>query len=139
MREAIMEKVADLFKNANVFKSVHRQFKEMKDIASDQFPALIIEGDGPETIHFKTGDLADVSFTVNLIAYIKSRDNLDTAINDIDQHIKELSVSNRQLDDTVSDVIFLELSERSGTELHPFGLIVRPLKITYEGTVSAGL
>ena len=94
LRDQIMEEVKDLFEYAGVFRVVERHWTEMQDIPADSFPALIIEDDGPETIRHKTGDLADVTFVVHMIAYVKAEQNLATAINDIDQHIKELSVSN---------------------------------------------
>ena len=146
MREAALIALKTLLETITVangydldIKHVSRQWKAVEDISDANFPAILIIDDGPEEIFENTGDSADVSFTISLIAYIKDAVNPSTALNLIDQNMKKAVYSDQTFAGTIQATRVQPYQPRDISSLPPYGWIDRPLEITYEGQHSSGL
>jgi len=138
VREDIIVALTYLLKKAPNVKLVTREFTPIDSISSQQFPAIIIEDDGPEEFFDKTGGFADVSFIVNIIGYV-NQGNVSTGLNKLDTDLKKTIASNLTLDGKVATMRILPYTDRSGTQAAPYGFFSRPLRITYEGNLAGGL
>lgn len=146
MREAALVAIEKLLKGINIndgfevnVKKVDRQFQDIDQLSNADFPALIIEDDGEETITRKTGGFADVTFTCHIYGYVKDNLALSTAMNKLDVSLKKAIGLDTTLGNTVVYVEVMPYIERSGTEHAPHGYFIRPLEITYEGQTAQGL
>lgn len=139
MREQILNRIETLLKTIPSVKLVTREFVPIDDIASTQFPALIIEDDGAEKFFHKTGGVADVTFDISIIGYVNQLKGVSTTLNILDVELKKAIASNLRLDGLVSTVRIMPYKTRSGSKFAPYGFFDRPLQITYEGTLVGGL
>lgn len=146
MREAILIALATALAGitkANGYtldvKHISRQWKQVEDLAATQIPAILIIDDGPEDIIELSGDAADVEFNVSLIAYISDNENPSSALNEIDVAMKKAVAANETLAGLVTLMTVLPYNTRDVSTLPPWAWVDRPVKITYEGSFSAGL
>lgn len=118
---------------------VTRQFDSYDQLSAGQFPALLIEDDGPEDIQWTTAGGADVYFETRIIGYVNTATTLATAINALDVELKKALYSDETFSGTIMHCTILPLLERSGSALNPYGYFIRPVRIGYRADSSAGL
>lgn len=139
MREDILVLIKSLLEGMKGIKLVTREFRPIDDIATTQFPAVIIEDDGAEEYAWKTGGFADISFDINIIGYVNQIGGVSTALNNLDDELKKVISSDLTLGGNVAIIRILPYTERSGSKFAPYGYFERPLRITFEGTMAGGL
>lgn len=139
MREEILIYLENLLKGISGVKFVTREFSPINDISYAQFPSLIIEDDGIEEYFNKTGGVADISFEVNIIGYVNQIKGVSTALNNLDTLLKQKIASDLTLGGNVSIIRIMPYTARSGSKFSPYGYFERPVRITYEGTLTGGL
>lgn len=126
-------------------KAVTREFKTIKEISTPMFPTIIIEDDGAEEIDWKSGDFADVMFTVSIIGYVNKAKDVSQALNELDVLLKKalgtdfLSSTGVMRSAGISGFRVMPLVERSGSETTPYGFFEREIQLTYESRLSLGL
>ncbi len=139
-KETVIEELFSILSGANFVDLVSREFLTIEEVPAKAKKVIVMEDEGPEDdIRYTSSDFADVDFTVSLWCYIETNENLSTEMNEFDRKIKALLGSNRKLNDKAYSSQILPLTEKSGTELNPWGYFVRPLRIQYEGSVLDGL
>jgi hypothetical protein len=137
--------LAQVLINTEGIRLVTRQFKSILELSTENLPAIIIEDDGEETITEKSGDFANIAFIVSIIGYVRTTNDLSTALNELDQLTKTalgqdfLNSSGIMRTAGLSGFRILPLAERSGTESKPNAFFEREVEITYEGRLSTGL
>jgi len=119
-------------------KLVTREFIPIEDISTSQFPAIVIEDDGAESFVFKTGGFADITFDVNIIMAVNQINGVSTAVNKIDSELIKQIGSNLTLNGKVATIRIMPYTDRSGSKYAPYGFVIRPLRITYEGNITGG-
>ena len=144
-REKSIAALVTVLQAVDTVKAVTREFKTIKEIAATAFPTIIIEDDGREEIEYKTGDFADIKFTISIIGYVSKAKNTTTAVNELDVETKKalgvdfLSSTGVMRSAGVSGFRILPLVERSGSEIAPYGFFEREIELTYESQLSLGL
>ena len=120
-------------------KKVSRQFETIDSLATTDFPALIIEDDGPEVIDYKTGGFADIEVEVNIIGYVNKKDEVSTNLNELDSAMAKAIHSDQELGGIIGAASIEPIKDRSGSKYNPFGFFVRPVKLFYEVQLSNGI
>lgn len=144
-RESSIVALTNVLEETEGINFVTREFKTIDEISVKQFPAIIIEDDGAETIEDKSGGFADVAFIVSVIGYIHKTKNPSTALNELDRLTKKalgldfLDSAGFMRSAGMSGFRILPLIERSGTDIAPLGFFERHIELTYEGQLKEGL
>jgi len=139
MRESIVAELASVLAAAPEIKTVLRQFKQLDSISSAQFPCVMVEEDLPEVgFAWKSGGFADVQFQLSIIVAVKSRTAISSALTALDVVVKKTVAMNPTLNGTCIKIRLEPEVNRLGTEFAPYGMVVRPVTITYEGSAANG-
>ena len=143
-RESCIEAVEKVLQFVEDIAFVSREFIDIEDISTAQFPCVLIEDTGVETIDYKTGDWADVEFSLTIAGYVNNISS-SKPINDFDVKVKTALgldfLSSTGIMKTANIVGFSiePLTEKSGIDEYPRGGFVRSISIMYEGRLSTGL
>jgi len=145
-RESCMSALYQVLTNVEGIKKVTREFVQITQVGAPNFPCVIIEDDGKEEIFYKTGDFADITFTVSIIGYINSsKGQTSQNINALDKLVKKtlgtdfLDSSGIMRSAGLAGFRIRELVERSGSEIAPYGFFEREIELTYESRLQDGL
>ena len=139
-KETVIEELFSIIRSSGLADFVSRDFVTVEEIQARHKKVIILEDEGAEDgIQYTSSDFADVEFTVTLWCYVETNENLSAEMNEFDRKIKALLGSNRKLNGKAFSSQILPLSDKSGTELKPWGFFARPLRIQYEGSVTDGL
>jgi len=139
MREAIVAELALVIAASPDVKTVFRQYKQLDTISNAQFPCVMVEEDLPEVgFNWKTGGFADIQFQLSLIMGVSSRQSVSSALTALDVAVKKAVATNPTLNGTCTNIRLEPETNRLGTEFAPYGMSVRPVTITYEGSAANG-
>ena len=120
-------------------KKVTRQFKTIKAFAVKDFPILMIEDDGSEDIDFKTGGFAGMEEVVNILGYVRGKNDISTRLNELDAALVKAIHSEQTLGDAVAAIAIEPTTDKSGSKFNPYGFFVRPVRLFYEVQLSDGI
>lgn len=143
-RESCLVALKQVLDVVEGIKLVSREFTGIDEVAQGQFPCILINDDGKEALNYKSGDFADIEFTVSIIGYVNFIQT-STALNELDVLTKE-ALGSDFLDSSgimrtagVAGFRIDPLTERSGFEFSPLGWFEREITLMYEGRLSTGL
>jgi len=120
-------------------KTVFRQFKALDTIPNTQYPCVIVEEDLPEVgFAWKSSGFADVTFQLSLMMGVMDRTNISSAMSALDVAVKKAVASDPTLGGSCTRIQLEPETQRLGTEFAPYGMSVRPVTISYEGSAANG-
>jgi hypothetical protein len=145
-RETSLSALVSVLEGVEALKAVSREFRDIRQVASTQFPMVIIEDDGKEEIINKSGDYSDIVFTISIIGYINNKKgHTSQKLNELDVLVKKtlgvdfLDSSGVMRSAGLEGFRIKELVERSGSEIAPYGWFEREIELRYESRLSLGL
>jgi hypothetical protein len=138
VREAAIEALVTALDAEASIKLVKRVDSETA-LSSQALPAVLVVDDGGEVIHYKTGGLADVYFSVRLIGVVRDRVNLSQAMNTLDVTIKKAVVADTTLGGAVAHITIEPLEDKSLDDTDSVAKFTRPVRMFYEASVAGGL
>jgi len=137
-KEMVITELYSIIESSGLADLVSRKFLTAKDLPAHVKKAIMVLDEEPENdIIYRSGNVGDVDFTVELICYVESEKNLSSEMNEFDKKIKALLGSNRKLNGKAFSSQILPLSDKETRGNG--GLFTRPLRIQYEGVVTDGL